>query len=157
MATEFAWGFMTPQQVNTINRLWKIDEERKAKKATRNALADMGHQGQNRGNMSRDIFTRLPRTRLPKLRHFRVPVRHKLLGRGNPQLPFLLPHELFSAIYHKYPKSFLKLIAPPGQVEKFWDDVKGGHRVLVGVLYRYDKISEQTYAVNANTSNKYTT
>ena len=148
MATEFAWGFMNPQQVHTITRLSKIDEERKAKTATRDALANMGAQGQNRGNMSRDIFRKLPKTRLSKVRYFRVPVRHKLLGRGNPLLPFLLPHELFSSIYHKYPKAFSKLIAPPGQVEKFWDDVKGGHRVLVGVIYRYNKISVQTYAVN---------
>ena len=139
---------MNPQQVHTITRLSKIDEERNAKKATRDALANMGAQGQNRGNMSRDICRKLPKTRWPKVRYFRMPVRHKLVGRGNPQLPFLLPHELFSAIYHKYPKAFRRLIAPPGQVEKFWDDVKGGHRVLVGVIYRYNKISVQTYAVN---------
>ena len=75
--------------------------------------------------MSRDIFRNLPPNRLPQPRYIRVPVRHKLLGRGRPLYPFLLPHETFATIYHEYPSAFKKVIAPPGEVEKFWNEVKG--------------------------------
>jgi len=134
MAAEFAWGAFTPQQVHTISNLSKRDDERNAKRGVRDALATMGAKGQCRGNMARDIFRQFPKTRLPQPSSFHVPVRHKILGRGNPKLPFLLPHELFSAIYHQYPKAFRRLIAPPGEVERFWEDVKGGHWVLVDII-----------------------
>jgi len=124
--SQFHWGGFTPQQVQKINYLAKRDEEMRARNKQRDALAKIGTSGENPKNLARDIFRHLPKNRLPLPRYIRVPVRHKLLGRGRPLFPFTLPHALFSAIYHNYPDAWRKVIAPPGEIEKFWDQVKGG-------------------------------
>ena len=77
-------------------------------------------------NMLRDINRQLPTNRLPELQFHRIPTRHKLGGIGYPQLPFMWPHALFAAIYHHYPGAWAQVIAPIGEVERFWEEVEGG-------------------------------
>ena len=108
-----------------ITILAKRDAERNATTAVRDSLAAMGSSGTHEGNMSRDFLRHVPTNRLAQLHHLHVPVRHKLLGRGRVKYPFLFPHEVFASIYHNYPAAFFKVIAPPGECEKFWAQVKG--------------------------------
>lgn len=132
LVNEFGWGALTPQQVQKICHLAKQDHEQNAKTDYRDALAGIGASGADTGgNMARDLRRTLPGTRLPSLKFNRIPIRHKLIGRGRPLMPFLYPHEMFAALYHEYPNIFFTLVAPPGEVERFWDEVKGG---AVGML-----------------------
>ena len=60
---------------------------------------------------------------------------HKLLGRGRAKLPFLYPHEMFASLFHQYPRTFFKCVAPAGEAERFWDEVSGGQgfKHLMGI------------------------
>ena len=104
----------------------KRDQERNAKTQERDRLAKLGASGVCSGNTARDLFRNMGKIKLAPAKYMRVPIKHKILGRGRPSYPFLLPHELFSTIFHHYPEAFKKVIAPPGETEKFWDQVKGG-------------------------------
>jgi len=136
--SQFHWGGFTPQQVQKINYFAKRDEETRARSQLRDSLAKIGNNGEAPQDMSRDLFRKLPKNLLPLPRYIRVPVRHKLLGRGRPLFPFMLPHAVFSAIYHNYPDAWRMVIAPPGEIERFWDEVKGGAWALYitcGICY----------------------
>jgi hypothetical protein len=128
------WGEFTPQQLNKISKLAKHDMDNKVDLSMLNDLAALGADGTFKGNMSRDLVTNLPPTCMPQTRSHRIPVRHKVLGRGRPSMPFLYPHELFAAIYHHYPQVFETRIKPPGECERFWREVAGGPGDIYGFV-----------------------
>jgi len=130
LVEEFGWGFFNPQQLQKLSEFCKNDITAARNNALDASLledlAAIGADGGQPGNMARDLVRNLPATRLPDCKHHRIPVAHKVIGRGRPLLPFLYPHELFAAIYHNYPAAFSKAIAPPGECERFWSEVSGG-------------------------------
>ena len=91
-----------------------------------NDLARLGAKGTRPNNMARDLVRNLPETHLPMTKSHHIPIRHKVLGRGRPLMPFLYPHEVFSSLYHHYPYVFETRIKPPGECERFWKEVSGG-------------------------------
>jgi hypothetical protein len=125
MASEFSWGRLTPQQVQKIANLAHLDHEGCKDWAKIHNMARIGESGHISGNAYRDLMRTLPPSRLPRAHKIKIPVQHKLLGRANPKLPFLFPHEVFASIYHAYPAAFYTVLAPPGEIERFWDEVAG--------------------------------
>jgi hypothetical protein len=126
LVLEFGWGGFTPQQVQEIASLLKRDREQGADMNLLDELAALGADGTVPGNCARDLNRHIPPTRLPPPRYHRIPCRHKVVGRGRPLLPFIYPHEMFAHLYHEYPSVFFTRVAPPGEAERFWDEVKGG-------------------------------
>ena len=126
MVQEHCWGNLTTTQVQEIAQRSKLDESGDYETALRDNLASSATTGANLKNASRDIGRNLPKTRFPKIKYHPIPIRHRTLGHGRPSLPFLYPHEVFSAIFHFYPAAFFTVIAPPGEVERFWSEVSSG-------------------------------
>ena len=120
-----AWGEFTTEQVYRICKLARQDAEEGADTELRDSIASIKP---NCKNMLRDYLSKLPPNRLPEIAYHRIPVRHKLVGRGRPELPFLYPHALFSHIYHHYPGAWSQVIAPTGEIQRFWEEVQGGTR-----------------------------
>ena len=119
--SRFAWGGFSPQDMQKITYCAKRDEERRCDNTLRDELSKIGTSGAHSENMSRDAFRHMGPNQLPHPQDCRIPI-----GRGRPEFPFMPPHVLFSTIYHKYRGAFFKVVAPPGEAEKFWAQVKGG-------------------------------
>ena len=128
MVEELGWGEYGPQQLQKISSLADHDIRAGANVdlSMLKQLAALGAHGTCPQNMARDLVRGLPETNMPKTQSHRIPVRHKVLGRGRPLMPFLYPHALFSALYHYYPQVFETRIKPPGECERFWKEVSGG-------------------------------
>jgi hypothetical protein len=122
MVKEMHWGALTSTQVIEIAKLQKLDESGDFDMTLRNDLARID----DTKNASRDISRRVPKTRFPRLKYHPIPIHHKRLGHGRPSLPFQYPHEMFAALFTSYPLLWATVIAPPGEVERFWHDVSRG-------------------------------
>ena len=96
LVDELSWGALLPSQVQRIAFLAKRDQDVNAQTNLRDDIAAAGSSGENPGSTQRDLFRKIPRDRLPAIAMNRIPVQHKLLGRGRPELPFLYPHAMFS-------------------------------------------------------------
>ncbi len=126
MVEEFGWGQFTPQHVQLLAELAQKDIKNNADMSLLEDLASVGAYGNCPKNASRDLTRTLSESRLPTPKYHRIPIRHKLLGRGRPKLPFLYPHEMVASLFHHYPRTFYRCVAPPGEAERFWDEVSGG-------------------------------
>ena len=90
-------------------------------------LATMGSTGEHQNNVWRDLKKRLPVPKLPRLHEFKIPYQHSVLGYIFETTMMLLPHELFSAIYHHYPAMWRECMWPSAEVcLRFWNSVRGG-------------------------------
>jgi len=126
VVTTFCWGMLSSSQVHEIASLAKRDRLAGADMSELDRLEAIGSHGKHAGNYFRDILRMVSPMKLCAAFSVRIPVFHKLLGHGRPLFPFLLPHELFSSIYYKFPRAFAKVIAPVGEIARFWREVAGG-------------------------------
>ena len=127
------WGQMSPQLLQTLMGHMVADLElydqdlldvQSIKK-----MARLGTYGRYPNNVWTEFKNLLPTPKLPKLHYFWLPMRHNVLGRFWKQVPMLLPHELFSAIYHHYPAMWKKIVYPGQEVcKKFWKAVEGSEQ-----------------------------
>ena len=86
----------------------------------------VGSGGTLPNHCHRDLLLRMPGVLMPKLHHFDIPLVHQIAGKRFPSTHMILPHELFSCIYHYYPTAFFTYILPSTDIlESFWDSVKG--------------------------------
>ncbi|CAE7463162.1 unnamed protein product, partial [Symbiodinium sp. CCMP2592] len=119
----WAWGDLTPQQVQRIAALTKkdmlaaglteSDVPGRLKK-----LAEIGTAGAHSNNCHRDLMAYLPgKCKLP--RPFQEVLPFKT---GQSAQAFMLPHEVFSALYHHYPGYWQASFLPGGvpALQAFW-------------------------------------
>ena len=128
LVLQHSWGEFSTEQVHRICKLARQDDLEKADTTLRDKIASINVEAKN---LMRDYLKKLPPNRMPAIKYHRVPVRHKLVGRGRPELPFFYPHSLFSHIYHEYPGAWSQVIAPPGEIQRFWEEVQGGTRAKI--------------------------
>ena len=125
---------MSPQTLQHLMTLFKEDLLLYARKPGPglsldmvNILCSLGADGTIPGNMHRDLVNRLPGNCMPQLHSFDAPLHHSIAGQYENSSEMILPHELFSALYHFYPASFFKYVVPGKEIlQSFWDSVKGG-------------------------------
>jgi len=131
----WAWGLLSPQMVQHLMSLFRQDlqahKEGKLDLDMPEELASLGCDGRFPNNCARDLESKLPRTKMPKPFAFKCPLKHTVLGFMHFDLHMILPHELFSAIYHCYPKAWNNFIYPGAETcKKFWRQVQGGMHFL---------------------------
>ena len=132
---QWAWGAMSPQQVQHIMSLLLTDIRNGASNTLSfnliNSLAAIGSHGLMKNNMLRDLLGKLPVCHMPWPYRFRCPLKHSrsMLGVHYQSIDMLLPHELFNALYHHYPAAFRdKLVGSPGALQNCWKDMDGSPR-----------------------------
>jgi len=90
-------------------------------------LAKLGSYGVHAQNVWRDLKAWLPKPRLPSLHEFQIPYKHSILGFTYAATAMILPHELFSAIYHNYPAMWAECMYPCAEVcLRFWSCMRNG-------------------------------
>ena len=124
------WGHVSPQLLQKTMSLAVEDMHNHAAGildiAHVEKLAGLGSDGRHENNIWRDLKNMLPAPKLPKLHYMFLPMQHTVLGRFWRSVPMLLPHELFSAIFHHYPVMWDKLIlGSSGTCKKIWNAVRG--------------------------------
>ena len=91
-----------------------------------NTLAALGSNGDYPQNMHRPLMNSIGKHNLPTPHSFLAPLTHKVIGDFNRSVDMILPHELFSSVYHCYKKAWVNRICPSrARVEKFWESVNG--------------------------------
>jgi hypothetical protein len=129
----WAWGIISPQVVQHLMALF-VEDLTAAKAGDMSmelveALRGLGAHGTVPGHCHRDLVKQfgLDRTPMPKPHTFYVPLKHKILGIVDTAMDMLLPHELFSSLYHNYKDFFFSYVLPGFDVlESFWNAVQGG-------------------------------
>ena len=105
MVLLWAWGAISPQLLQHLMSLFIIDvgnaEVLKLDLARR--LAELGTSGAYAQNMNQQLVASFPAHNMPTPHSFLAPLRHSILGFMHRAVDMILPHELFSALYHKYP------------------------------------------------------
>ena len=127
----WAWGHISPQMVQHTMHLCR--EDLRAHDANRlntrmiDRLAELGTSGLYPNNINRQLCDAIPRPNMPAPHSFRVPLRHSTIGLFFSLMDMILPHELFAAIYHYYPKCWREHICPSeARVHKNWRSMQGG-------------------------------
>ena len=108
------WGHMTPQIMQKVMSLFKQDlavfQDGCLDTKHIDRLAGLGTNGTHPNNIWSQFKNMLPEPKLPNLQMVWLPMSHTTLGRITKQIPMLLPHTLFSAIYHHYPEMWQKIL-----------------------------------------------
>lgn len=118
---EFAWGRMSATEVQRIAGHAKQDMDQVRAGRTLNdldQLAAIGTEGYNPGNCYRDVMKIINKhSDLPPATQVDMPTK-----RGNGTCSLMLPHVVFSYLYHRNREQFEKLFCPGGtdQLKKFW-------------------------------------
>lgn len=123
---EFAWGRMSPQQVQKIAAA-AMDDVTKAREQRAffrdlDFLSKIGNEGRHANNMHRDIMRKITSTvGLPPATTVHIPSK-----RGDSDAALALPHEMFAHLYQHHPDKFEKQFFPRGEddVKSFWDQCK---------------------------------
>lgn len=95
------------------------------------SLAHLGSTGAYPGNMHRELCSKLKESVVSSSQSTIEVVYKNVRGSFGAFLrrhvPILLPHELFSAIYHKYPEAFVSSIlgGGPHNIKEFWSAMRG--------------------------------
>jgi hypothetical protein len=123
------WGHISPQLLQKVMKLMRDDLELfKQGKLDVNGidkLKNLGTTGSHPNNCWRDLKKLLPVPKLPKLHRLLLPMKHNTLGKFVQNVPMMLPHVLFSAIYEHYPLMWDKIIYGSRLTcQKFWRSVK---------------------------------
>ena len=120
----WAWGSMPASQVQTIAAKAKSDG---LCHKHIESLASLGAEGRHPQNCQRDLFGVLQSSPLSEARATcKLPFKHGALGTVPNDQAILLPHTLFSAIYHKFPAVFESRVSgPPGALAAFWGEMQG--------------------------------
>lgn len=125
LLVEFAWGRMSPQQVQTIaahavDDMQKVAEGKNLQELKK--LSKIATGGHHEGNAYRDLMVIVNRTsNLPPASKIDLPTK-----RGESTSSLLLPHEVFPYLYHYDYEMFQKQFFPKGtsELERFWDQCK---------------------------------
>ena len=129
----FAWGELSAQQLQELASLALKDADSQNRDLSKlRQLAAAGTNGQHQHKCYADVMkvaapdNRLPSAFLQRL-PFKAPLQTLLQA-------FLLPHMLFSAIYHSYPDTWRQCICPDAKrVEEFWRSVEGSPCVVAAI------------------------
>ena len=121
LANEWAWGRMSPQQVQSICALLKKDlaakGEGKLDERLVDDLAAIGSAGRNPPHMGKQLVSVMyGRQRVPRLLResgqFRAPLKNSIAGRHYETLDFLCPHIVFATLYHDHNAAWRQLMVP---------------------------------------------
>ena len=128
------WGVVSAQVLQKVMELCLIDLQNH-KDGTLDVgliqdLAKMGSHGLHPSNVWRDFMQALPPPKLPALHELKTPMKHNVLGLFWKPTYMLLPHELFAAIYHRFPAMWSASIFTVEKCRSFWNGVKGGAHFL---------------------------
>ena len=131
----YAWGEITPETLQHAMVLFKQDMARYMAGELDLDLVDRlnglgsGEFGGSAGdgNVSRDLYRRLPATNMPEPHSLKVPLVQKSTGRlYEAEMDMVLPHELFACLFHFYKEAFFRFVVPAVDVvERFWKSVAG--------------------------------
>ncbi len=131
----YAWGEITPSTLQHAMVLFKQDMARYMAGELDLDLVDRlnglgsGEFGGSAGdgNVSRDLYKRLPATNMPEPHSLKVPLVQKSTGRlYEAEMDMVLPHELFACLFHFYKEAFFRFVVPAVDVvERFWKSVAG--------------------------------
>ena len=126
LLTQYAWGKMSVQEVQHFATLALQDlTEGNSTVIFPDLiqLSKLGSSGQHKNNMSRDMQNYIESMNdLPKATMVDLPTKN-----GNELTGVMLPHEIFSYVYEKFPTVFKKLFMPGGtqQIQDFWRQCSG--------------------------------
>ena len=140
---QVAWGYMSPQQVQQIADLAHCDVQ--AALATERVpnnlvpLANAGTRGAHPNKCYADVMKAATKSSDVHVSNpvlvslpFRKPVGERLQA-------VLLPHQLFSDIYHHHPATWEQcILGQPGDLERFWELTSGHPAVTPGMKARRD-------------------
>ena len=128
----YAWGLLTPQQVQAISER-ALHDAREKRISDLEPLARLGSSGRHSNNVHRDLVklvAQLPKMCDPSritLRKSAAEVAVPIEGVPADEHAYTitLPHELFSSIYHNYKAAWQQVIMP-GQnyLDRFWQAAK---------------------------------
>ena len=152
LITLFAWGVFSPQRAQEIadlamkdfNRVQETGNDRILNDIR--ALAAVGSHGAHSGKCHSDLMgkvgniSKLPQPYQVKI-DLKAPMSTSIQG-------IMLPHEMFSAIFHFYPKVWLSSIMPSKEtLKKFWGAVSGHPQMKEHPLHGRAHFQESTIPV----------
>ena len=127
LVDKFLWGELSAQQAQALASCAKADLESTSDGKCMPDLRDLakiGNYGKQTQNCFRDLMLQLEfKARLPAPYVAKLPFKAPV---GEQDQHFLLPHELFSSMYHNYNDKFHECIAPPHEVSRFWEEISAG-------------------------------
>ncbi|CAE7455354.1 hypothetical protein AK812_SmicGene15091 [Symbiodinium microadriaticum] len=137
---QVAWGYMSPQQVQQIADLAHCDVQ--AALATERVpnnlvpLANAGTRGAHPNKCYADVMKAATKSSDVHVSNpvlvslpFRKPVGERLQA-------VLLPHQLFSDIYHHHPATWEQcILGQPGDLERFWELTSGDLLYLIWGMF----------------------
>ena len=159
MVMSTLWGEISPNMCQKVMHYLKADLEAMQQGNLDtwavNKLAKCGSEGRHSCHVWRDMQKLLPTPKLPKLHYEFLPLKHLKRSEFFQSMPLILPHELFSAIYHHYPVMFDKLVyGSQATCNSFWKAVAGGEQfrslcVSLGSLCTKDRMQlhHQLYVI----------
>ena len=132
---QWAWGKLSPQQVQTIAGLANDDIQKaletKESMWDLQRLSSLGGSSHRSSNMHRDLVAKLG-TNPFQLQSFQIPLAH--LGMVHQLM--LLPHVAFATIYSHYSNYFYDKVIDPDLHQQFWAEVPDREGVLQGRDFR---------------------
>lgn len=130
----FAWGDFSPQRVQYIAQLAMADllafQENKDVKNDLVVLSKLGGGGSYPNKMHGELMAKTRNTsKIPEPMTCKIKFKEPL---GVQTSCVLLPHELFSTLFHQYKDTWKKTILPPGDyLRRFWHRAEE-HPVMSG-------------------------
>ena len=126
----WAWGEMSPQQVQRIAHLAKQDmDNAQANSSTVqewDMLASIGSYGAYPNNCNRDLQSKFDSSKWAKPSAFTVPMKNNGQGSEVSVQQAFWPHEVFASMYHNYKSNWSKRICPSSEAAaSFWGAVRG--------------------------------
>lgn len=132
LLTQWAWGHMTTPQLQEIGRRAREDLEANSAEvlAQVSRLASLGAEGAYVGNLHRDLQRALQQPRLCQPLLVQLPLKEdSVQGWRMEQQHMLLPHEIFSSLFHEYPDAFRAYMAPSSEaISEWWAAVDGSQQ-----------------------------
>ena len=108
------WGHVSPQLLRKVMELLHQDLQLHGEGHLDvdhiKKLAKLGHWGQYPNNVWTELKKILPTPKLPRLHFVWLPFKHLTLGKITRQVPLLLPHQVFGAIYQHYPAIWQQIV-----------------------------------------------
>ena len=122
----FEWGFFSPQRVQQIAEMAVRDIKAAAEDPSilknLETLANLGTKGKHSNNIHAELMSKVEHVpAIPRPFSAKIPLK----GFPNSMQYFLLPHEMFSCIYHNYKNLWNTAIVPSvDRVKKFWRSMR---------------------------------
>ncbi|CAE7257207.1 unnamed protein product [Symbiodinium sp. CCMP2592] len=143
LVDQMSWGYMSPQQVQRIADLAHCDVQAalSSERVPNNleSLANAGTRGQHANKCYGDVMkaaTRSSELHVSAPMLVSIPFRHPV---GNRMQAMLLPHQLFSDIYHHHRATWEQcILGPPGDLQQFWSVTSSHPAVTPAMKARKD-------------------